>query len=70
MKLEKDPAEIDRVASRFHEAYERLAPGEGYSTRELSAVPWADVPEPNKRLMRAVVGELMLRGIIDVGPHR
>lgn len=50
-----DPEELAR---RFHETYERLAPSFGYETRKASAVPWADVPEQNKRLMIAVCAEL------------
>ncbi len=45
----------DQLAQLFHEAYERLAPDYGYKTRNESAVPWEDVPDPNKRLMIAVV---------------
>ena len=44
------------VARLFHEAYERLAPSFGYETRKASAVPWEDVPEPNRSLMVAVAG--------------
>jgi hypothetical protein len=47
------------IASRFHEAYERLAPTYGYKTREASAVPWEQVPEQNKSLMIAVIGEIL-----------
>jgi hypothetical protein len=54
------------VAELFHQAYEALAPLHGYETREASAVPWADVPEANRRLMIATVGrvrsELRARG--------
>jgi hypothetical protein len=57
----------DRIASAFHEAYERLAPRYGYKTREASAVPWEDVPNDNKRLMRAVVGDLLNKGVIGSG---
>ena len=46
------------LASRFHEAYERLAPAFGYKTRDASAVPWNEVPEGNRRLMIAVCKEL------------
>ena len=48
----------DALARRFHEAYERLAPEHGYETRKESAVPWEDVPEQNKALMRAVMADL------------
>jgi hypothetical protein len=46
------------AARLFHETYERLAPEHGYRTREASAVPWEDVPEPNRSLMIAVAGEV------------
>lgn len=49
----------EALAMRFHEAYERLAPSFGYSTREASAKPWADVPADNKALMIAVCAELL-----------
>jgi hypothetical protein len=47
------------LARAFHEAYERLAPRYGYQTRKDSAVPWSEVPEPNKSLMVAVAQELI-----------
>lgn len=57
----------DRIAAAFHEAYERLAPSYGYKTREASAVPWEDVPNDNKRLMRRVARDLIEKGVIHVG---
>jgi hypothetical protein len=60
--LEREPwlaASPEEVARAFHEAYERLAPSFGYETREASAVPWEDVPEPNKSLMVAVAAEVI-----------
>lgn len=59
-------AVVDQVAHRFHEVYETLAPKFGYETRPESAVPWADVPENNKALMRAVVDVLATEGTIDI----
>jgi hypothetical protein len=50
----------EELAQQFHEAYERLAPSFGYETREASAKPWAEVPEQNRALMRAVVAEVMI----------
>lgn len=47
------------LAEMFHASYEKLAPEFGYRTREASAVPWADVPENNKKLMVAVAGEVL-----------
>lgn len=61
-KMVLDP---EMVARSFHEAYERLAPKYGYKTRKESAVPWKDVPEKNKKLMKAVIKELMRKGIIS-----
>ena len=57
-------AGADDIAQAFHEAYERLAPDFGYKTREASAKPWDDVPEDNKRLMVAVVRDLLHAGWI------
>lgn len=48
----------EHYAKKFHETYERLAPGFGYETREASRVPWEQVPENNKRLMIAVCAEM------------
>lgn len=58
-----DQTAAERLAQRFHETYERLAPDYGYTTRRDSAVPWADVPEQNKRLMIAVCAEILADGI-------
>lgn len=54
----------ERIAREFHHTYEALAPSFGYETREASAVPWEQVPEQNRRLMRAVVADLLGRGVI------
>lgn len=61
---EQDWPVAERLAARFHEAYERLAPEHSYETRQESAKPWADVPENNRNLMIAVVADLLTRGII------
>lgn len=55
---------VDDIARAFHEAYERLAPTFGYRTRDASAVPWEDVPEDNKNLMRATVRVLHENGTL------
>jgi hypothetical protein len=47
------------TAERFHEAYERLSFDFDYVTRVDTAVPWADVPEQNKRLMEATVAAIL-----------
>ncbi|MET0786562.1 MAG: hypothetical protein ABWY25_07650 [Paenisporosarcina sp.] len=57
-KMHKKP-EPEQFAQWFHEAYERLAPNFGYTTRKSSAVPWRDVPEPNKSLMIAVAKDVL-----------
>jgi hypothetical protein len=51
--------DAERIARRFHEEYERLAPSYGYKTREASAKPWKDVPDNNKALMVDVVSVLL-----------
>ena len=58
----------DEVARAFHESYERLSHEHGYETREASRKPWEDVPDNNKSLMRAVVQDLLSRGVILVPP--
>jgi hypothetical protein len=56
----------ENIAKEFHETYERLAPEYNYDTRKESAVPWEKVPETNKRLMLAVVRDLLSRGVMHV----
>lgn len=56
----------EAIAREFHEAYERLAPKHGYSTRKESAVPWQDVPQQNRELMIAVVEDLLREGVIHL----
>jgi hypothetical protein len=55
----------EALAQRFHETYERLAPRFGYETRRESAVPWAEVPEQNRKLMTAVCAELLAGGAMS-----
>src|SRR5690554_1417082 len=63
------PELVDRLARMFHENYERLAPSFGYETRRESAVPWDEVPEQNRSLMRATVAAALAAwadgGLID-----
>lgn len=47
------------LAKRFHDTYEHLASHYHYETRKDSAVPWEDVPEPNKSLMIAVARDIL-----------
>lgn len=49
----------EELAQLFHDTYEQLAPNFGYTTRKSSAVPWSDVPEPNKSLMIAVAEKVI-----------
>ena len=63
----------ETVARYFHEAYERLAPSFGYETRQDTAVPWDDVPEPNRSLMVAVAALVLARIVgaerVTLGGH-
>lgn len=59
-----DPA-AEKVARAFHEAYERLAPRFGYTTRMESSVPWEQVPIENRQLMVAVCAELLDEKVIQ-----
>lgn len=49
----------EQLAQLFHDTYEELAPNYGYTTRKSSAVPWSEVPEPNKSLMIAVAEKVL-----------
>ena len=49
----------EELAKFFHDTYEELAPNYGYTTRRSSAVPWEEVPEPNKSLMIAVAERVL-----------
>ena len=50
---------VDELAEKFHECYERLAPQFNYETTQASRTDWANVPENNKKLMRAVCKEVV-----------
>lgn len=63
-KLDSDAA---RVAARFHEVYEMLAPEHDYETRATSAVSWKDVPLANRSLMIHVAEFLLREDAIRVG---
>ncbi len=56
--------EVEKIAKRFHEVYEELAPSRGWETQERSRVPWEDVPSENKKLMIDVVSQLLDEGVI------
>jgi len=51
--------DIDHLCAVMHDAYEAAAPDAGWETQARSRKPWADVPEPNKRTMRASVRALL-----------
>jgi hypothetical protein len=51
---------IEELCVRMHDAYEDAAKKEGWETQERSRKPWADVPEANKRTMRAAVSAACL----------
>jgi hypothetical protein len=54
----------EAIAAEFHRTYEALAPQFGWDTQPRSRVEWDEVPEGNRRLMVAVVEELLARGVI------
>ncbi len=59
---------VEALARRFHDTYERLAPEYGWQTQESTrAKPWEEVPEHNRALMLATIGELLDSGVIEVG---
>lgn len=55
-----------RVALAFHEAYERLAPLNGYETRKETR--HFDPKTANGKTMLAVCMELLQTGVIEPGP--
>jgi hypothetical protein len=57
----------EELAKLFHDTYEQLAPDFGYTTRKSSAVPWSEVPEPNKSLMIAVATRVIERLKLEAG---
>lgn len=67
MESNLDPHAVspEALARFFHEEYERLAPEHGYETRKESAVPWVEVPEPNRKLMVAVADSVLQRFFPD-----
>jgi hypothetical protein len=53
------PELIETLCEIQHDAYEGAATREGWATQEASRKPWSDVPEANKRTMRAAVRALL-----------
>jgi hypothetical protein len=59
----------ERIAARFHEVYELLAPDHGYVTREAGRETlWQQVSEPNRSLMIHTCEFLLRERCIEVGP--
>ena len=57
----------EQLAKKFHEAYEKLAPKFGYSSR-FEGKSFDELPENNRKLMVAVCEELL--SMIDTPPPR
>lgn len=64
----RPPPVNERIARRFHEVYEDFAPSFGWTSQ--SPVPWEELPEANRELMLAVVGELLAQEEIAPGNVR
>lgn len=57
MSAERSEAEIvEAMARAGHDEYERVAPEYGWGTQEQTRVPWDDLPESNRAVMRAAYG--------------
>lgn len=57
----------ERIAKRFHEVYEELAPTMGWETQERSRKEWDELPLENKWLMVKVVEQLLEEKVIYKG---
>lgn len=57
---------IEQMCELMHDAYEKAAAEQDWSTQESSRKPWADVPEKNKATMRIAVRALVNRVTEDV----
>lgn len=57
------------IARMFHEAYEALAPEYDYETKVESRKHWSQLPEKNKRLMKATVRVVLLRMLNNFRPE-
>lgn len=55
-------SEAEKLARRFHEAYERLAPSFGYETRPETRA--FDPQSENGQLMVAVCSELLAQSLL------
>lgn len=54
----------EEIAKSFHESYEQQASNFNYKTRVATSKPWDAIPENNKKLMIAVVQDLLDKGVI------
>lgn len=52
------PDFIESACAVMHDAYEKAAPKNGWSS-QVGPKPWSEVPESNKETMRAAVGALL-----------
>ena len=50
---------IEAACEVMHNAYEEVAVGAGWETQTASRKPWSEVPEANKKTMRAAVSALL-----------
>ena len=50
---------IEGLCEIMHKAYEVEARRVGWSTQRVSRVTWANLPEPNRKAMRAAVRTLL-----------
>lgn len=57
---------VEAIAAAFHERYEALAPGHGWESR-TKGIPFAELPDANKQLMRETVAALIDDGMIEAG---
>lgn len=61
---EHDARAREFIAKAFHDKYEELAPGFGYSTREQSRKDWTDLAPELRALMIATVEHLIDDSVI------
>jgi hypothetical protein len=57
----------EKIAKRFHEVYEEIAPTMGWDTQERSKKSWEELPIENKWLMVKVVEQLLEEKVIYKG---
>lgn len=59
-------ADFKALARRFHEVYEVLAPGFGWSTQEASRVTWDELPTNQRDLMVATIRKIFEKEVIGM----